>query len=388
MEEEMGTAGRKAFAPAWLAAIALAGFWLALGVLVAPMAQRHDFLAFHTGAVMAHQGAWARLYDAEAQNAVQGQTLLVPYIKPPVFAWALQALGPMSVRQAYLLWLGLGMALLAALWGWAWRRFGETGLLWCALSAPAALGLMHGQDTAWMLWAMTAGLLLAGRGRDFAAGAAWSLLLMKFHLCLGVPVLLAVQRRWRRLGGLVAGGAVVAVASLGLVGQEGARQYARLLTDPTIARLNPAWQKMPNLRGLGSLVGLDGGHWLAAAAVVVLALVALAARRADLWTGSAAAVAAGVLIAPHSYLYDLALLLPGQILLASDKGRSPEKMLSALLAMPAIVGLGLLNPPWSAVPALLLLAFVGTMAFKRRQTSASRKLAPAGVETPKISATV
>src|SRR5205823_7987699 len=73
---------------------------------------------------------------------------------------------------------------------------------------------------------LTLSYLQLKRGNDLRAGGLASFLfLTKPHFAPALVVLLALQRRWRALGGLLGGGAAALVLSLALMGPSGLWSY-------------------------------------------------------------------------------------------------------------------------------------------------------------------
>jgi predicted branched-subunit amino acid permease len=80
----------------------------------------------------------------------------------------------------------------------------------------------------------------------------------------------------------------------------------------------------------------------------------------------AAGLAAGMLIAPHAYIYDVtALLLPLVIAVQNDQPRS-LRIVAFLLIAPVIPMMSLAQPPWSVLPALAVTALLAVLAVTRR----------------------
>jgi len=202
------------------------------------------------------------------------------------------------------------MLLLAALVAFIllWRIPDKrTAVLACCWSLPLILAIAHGQDLTFLLLLLAVSLRIY-RTRPFTAGVVLSLCAIKFHLFLLLPLLIIGQKRWRMLGGLVAGGAVLAAISFAAVSPN---QYLDSLTRPGIA---PEPQIMPNFHGL--LLGVPYG-WLMELLLSLATAVTvwLISRRADFEYGLAAALVGGLLISHHAYPQDCTLLLPALLIL-------------------------------------------------------------------------
>jgi hypothetical protein len=132
---------------------------------------------------------------------------------------------------------------------------------------------------------------------------------------------------------------------------------------------------MPNFHAL--VAGLPGAAALEIAGIaVVAAAVWVASRGARPEWGLAAALAGGVLVAPHAYLADGALVLPAVLLLAPRCKRRGVRMLSFLLLTPLPWVLVMIGAGMAARVALfaLLLSLASGRGFIFRN-AASRLLA-------------
>lgn len=354
-----------------LAASVLAAFWIAVGTFAVREASRHDFLSFYTGATLAVEGRWSELYDIGAQRAIQdslvtGLPSLVPYIRPPVYALLVSPLAALEFATALKLWLAVQIILYCAIGFWIRRRYSEEGLLYWALFMPGAAGIMHGQDSTMILAVAAAGLVLSERGRPVAAGLVWSLLFIKFHICAGLALALFAGRKSRELSGFAMGGALLASVSIALVGSAGVASYVAMLTSKDLDRLSPAPQKMTNILGMLATAGIDSAWVALLAGTVVAAAMVAAAWKAPTWRVLAAGLAAGMLIAPHAYIYDVtALLLPLVIAVQHGQPRS-LRIVAFLLIAPVIPMMSLAQPPWSVLPALAVTALLAVLAVTRR----------------------
>jgi hypothetical protein len=159
--------------------------------------------------------------------------------------------------------------------------------------------------------------------------------------------------------------------SLALAGPAGIAKYFRLLRMSDLRHLSPSPELMINVRGLAVNLGIDSGlesvavtGLLTAAAVI---LTAVACWRAPLWRCIAAASAGSLLVVPHVYGYDAALLLAGlwlAIFESGDPGAARWSRIAAtVLLTPLPLLLGLAGPPWSAATPLAMLAFLATLAW-------------------------
>jgi hypothetical protein len=343
-----------------LAAVLL---WVALGFVVVPGARYHDFLNLYTGASLARGGEFAALHDPVTQLAreralVPRAAQLVPFVRPHFYAALLAPLAALPFERAFILWVGLQAGLLVACCVWAWRRFGPDALVFGALFAPTALGVQHGQDCVLFLVVVIGFYVLAKRDRDWLAGGGLALGLAKFHLFLLWPVALACARRWRALGGFAAVASALGAASFALGGSAGARQYLELLRMKDLERLSPSPEQMVNVYSLPANLGIQSGAVSVALGAAVLLATIAAVWRAPLWRLVAAASCGSLLAAPHVYGYDAALLLLAAWLAIFESGQRWTRLAAATMVLPIPYLASLAGAPWSAAPALTLVAFL------------------------------
>src|ERR1035441_7265684 len=116
-----------------------------------------------------------------------------------------------------------------------------------ANTMPALQGLFFSINHRPPLMFFSGGLWLMEKKRPWSAGIVFALCICKFHLALGIPVMLVAQKRWKTLiAGTVTG--VVLIASCFLIeGPSWPLQYAM---SSQIPAFSPAPSRMPNLHGL------------------------------------------------------------------------------------------------------------------------------------------
>lgn len=290
----------------WRTAVAcLLGAFMFLFMGLAVPEPGTDFNQFYAAGKLAGTG---HLYDWDRMQELERpyKKTLIPFGRPPFNAVCFRPLSALPYGAARVAWMALNAAALAAFaLLWPMRRRDDVLLAMC-WSCPAALLLSMGQDTGLFLAIATVGLLLLRANRDFAAGLVWSLCAAKFHLGLGIPVFLAARRKWVAIAGGVVGGLAQLAISFAA---EGRGWPQRLLDLAKISEFSPVPYKMPNLNGL--TYRLPGGALIEAVlAVLVLAAVWRISRRATLPVAAAAALAGGLLVGHHAYVYDAILLLP------------------------------------------------------------------------------
>ena len=304
----------------WIVACALTAWLPALGVAFRGWL---DFSAFYAAARFAFTPDLARLEPVVRYQLEHGLPI-TPYVYPAGVALLYVPLSLLPYGLAGLLHLlaMLGLLLLALRLGadllglpTRWALLG--GLAW----APAAAGVLSGQNTSLALLLIVLAASALARSSELKAGAIIGLLAYKAQLAAPLAGLLAL--RGRVLGLLLVGLALVAHYLLGVVATGGDLAWPAdwLATLRAYAiedfRAN-GWQavSLPSLAtridvALGSttLVSpLSVLGYLAAGLIVLACLPAL--RRWYEVSAVALACAAGLVINPHAWVYDATLLLP------------------------------------------------------------------------------
>jgi len=299
-----------------------------------------DFNQFYAASRLAGTGHlynWDALRKIEAEHGFE-----VPTARLPVVIYGHKILGSLPYAMARFIWLAGSIAALlifAAAWPGARRLLMMIALAW---SMPATLGLLFGQDVPFWLMFFTAGLVLLEKKRPWSAGLAFSLCLSKFHLALGIPIMLAAQKRWKTLiAGAMAGAALIASCFL-IEGPGWPLQYSKILEMPLFS---PAPERMPSLYGIASWLPWPAAAEIAGAVAIVLLLWAACRNGADLGMSGAAAAACGLLLGHHVYAGDCALLIPLAVLTIQRP----------------------FAPPWLKVWAALLLSFAPVLLLVWRQ---------------------
>ena len=136
---------------------------------------------------------------------------------------------------------------------------------------------------------------------------AFALAICKYHLLLGIAVLLLAQKRWSTIATACATGGALLAACFLIEGPSWPAGYLETLRRP---ELSPAVYRMPSLGGVAYWFPWAVAVEIALAAAVVWLLWIVCRRTSDLGLASAAATAAGLILSHHCYANDCALLLP------------------------------------------------------------------------------
>ena len=363
-------------------ALAFSIIWIGLGSTIVDSARERDFLNLYVGGSLAAEGRFSELHDQAVQFSTQSNldpeaVELWPFVRPHFYAIALSWLPLLSFNTAFWTWIALQASLLALCWAWAVKNFGTSTLVFSAMYLPTALGIAHGQDCVLMLTVAIAAYSLFCGGKPAWSGAVLALSLFKFHVLLLLPIVIWAVRERKMLRGYLAGAATLTTLSILLAGTTGVSNYAKMLTDGDLRGLHPSPERTISVFGLAHNLPTPFTLTITVLVTAVLALVYFAVRDAPAWRWWAAGIVGSLLCAPHIYGYDAGVALLAVWLVFAHGETAATKLTGALCAtpLPYIIGLG--DPPQSAVPALALLAFLGSLAWEN-----ARKVAVIQVETP------
>jgi len=276
-----------------------------------------DFNQFYSASRLAgtgHMYDWDALRRIESENGKE-----VPTGRLPVVMFGAKVIGWLPYPVARIVWLIASIAALVLCvlaWPGINRPMMALALAW---SMPAGLLLVLGQDTPFWLFFVAAALLLMQKGHPRIAGVVLALCICKFHLTVGIAVLLVAQKRWSTLLSAAAAGAALLAACFLIEGPQWPLQYLEAYRQPSFS---PGASRMPNLFGIGYWF-----PWPAAVEVVlaiaVIGLLWMVCRRTpELGMAGAAATAAGLLLAHHCYANDCALSIP-LVVFTMQRGNTP-----------------------------------------------------------------
>jgi hypothetical protein len=264
-----------------------------------------DFNQFYSAGRLTGTGHlydWGALRKVEAEHGRE-----VPTGRLPVVLYGHKILGRFPYRVAQLIWMTLCIAALAvfALF-WPGIRL-PLMVLALAWSMPATLTILFGQDTSIWLMFFAAALVLMERKRPWIAGVAFSLCICKFHLALGIPVMLVAQKRWTTLTAGAVSVAVLLASCFLIEGPQWPLQYAKM---SQMAAFSPPPEVMPTLAALAVRLPWPVVTEILGAVAILLLLWAVCQRTSDPGLAGAAAAACGLLVAHHALFADTSLLIP------------------------------------------------------------------------------
>jgi alpha-1,2-mannosyltransferase len=273
----------------------------------------------------------------------------------PVVFYGHKVLSWLPYKTARSIWLACCIAalvLFAVLWPGAHRAPMMLAIAW---SLPATTALLYGQDIPFWLMFFAGGLVLLEKKRPWLAGVVFSLCICKYHLALGIPILLAAQKRWNTM---ISGGIAVLVwiASCFLIeGRDWPLQFAKI---SQMQSFSPA-ARMPNLYGLASWLPWPEGIEIIGAIAILGLLWWVCRRRADLGMAGAAAVACGLIAGHHAFAADFTLLIPLAVLVLQEE-RLPSWMRAWTLLMLSPVPLLIIISQTPMPAQALVVSFVVT----------------------------
>ncbi|MEZ5353168.1 MAG: glycosyltransferase family 87 protein [Bryobacteraceae bacterium] len=366
-------------AEALLCVITGALFFGMLGSTLLHHAAHHDFLVFFTQGTIFAEGNVDRLYDIPFVQEVQQRIapekqLFIPPTRPAFYVPLLAPLGLMSIWPAFTVWLIVqGLGLLAFTW-WTKKRFGWGAVAAMSFFFPFAMGILNGQDISFMVLLVLGSWLAIEKGRDGLAGVLLAGTLFKFHLLMLLAPAMLLQRKWRMFAAYALTGAVEAGISVALAG---ARPYIDMLTNGKIDTLSESPEMMPNIYAMLMNLGIDSTPARVVGVLAVAALALFPRAVPNLTVGWFWAAAAGsILVTPHTYGYDIALLLPALLMMLQPDSVKPAKWVAvaAMTIVPYV--LTVIGPPWTISPSILMLALLLAISGRLPEWGPRREASP------------
>ncbi len=340
-----------------------------MGVMVLSQADRlregrNDFIPLYSGP---HLLATGELYDnarlLEKEAEVTGfHADAHGYIRPPFLAALMWPLSQLPYPTAVRVWQGASLASLICfvlLWSPDHRLL--TGLA-TAMSIPGLLVLLKGQDVHFLMLVIAVSARLHIAGKPVLAGAVFALCAAKAHLFLLTPVWILGQRDWGFLKGLLYGGTALAVLSTSVAGWGWPVEMWREAKNPMFS---PSLSHMPNLHGAFAEMPASW-VWELAFSVVAVWAVWTIARKSSFLPAFAAALLGGALLARHSYVLDLAILIPAVLVVVKTSKSQMLKLGGVLLLAPPLMYLAIQGPPYSTGVVLIYWALLLGWALERR----------------------
>ncbi len=332
-----------------------------------------DFGVFYTAGL-----TLSRLYDPDYVKAVRqvvGLTGYAPYLNPPFYALMMVPLVLLPFETALAIWrcIGVGMAivstyLMARMLGLRhWPIYAL--ILMGSLSSAWAYAL--GQNSYLLLFIMVVAIYLLHIGKDTGGGLVLSLLLIKPHLAMLLPLALVSLRRWKAIRGWLCGACFLYFASALIAGWAWPVHYLQLIASPNVFPTNVLMSnRMRSLTGI--LAPMLAGISPIAFGLTLLAITAvgfLLVRSSDLHRSTAMSVVLGILFTPYMLSYDMLLLAwPCMVLVSAEPLYGPLTVMALLVLLWA----GSLYP-MSWQPVVLAIVAVSVLIGKQKRRPRSRE---------------
>jgi hypothetical protein len=264
-----------------------------------------------------------RLEEVRAIGASGGDELI--YSRPPFVAAFMAPLGRLPYRASVMVFQALSFLSLIGfilLWpGNSWLT-----ALACAWSMPLALCFGFVRDDCFLL------LLLALVWRTyskkpFLTGILLSLLGIKFHIFLLLPLLFLGQKRWRMGVGFAAGCTALLAVSFTVAGADWPVRMAEIIKTSTIEKE----YTMPNIRGILQAVTPSLLPEIVLG-ILVAAVVFWLVRGTNFEYGMCATIVGSLLVSHHAGIYDCAVLIPVLLILGKSAAWKSVTWLFVLLS--------------------------------------------------------
>jgi hypothetical protein len=289
-----------------------------IGKIIVAVIFTASMLGYYRIAFAADQGLdFRQIHQAVRFFKQTGQNPIPEYT--PLSIGLYLPLAGFPVGIAYVLWCAVTAALLAASAFFLHSQFGVcrdpywTYLLFFAF-LPTHILFLQGQSDGLLLLGFVITFVLMSMGRDFLAGIAITLGLIKFYLVIPFVLILILRKKLLFFAGFTVGTGISLFISAMIAGTSTVIRYPSLVWQVIQGRISPSTsgyspELMANLRGLYFF--LSGRELpLTVLAVLSLLIVVLAALWwSTLEQGFSGAVIATLLVSYHLNPHDLLLLL-------------------------------------------------------------------------------
>lgn len=315
------------------------------GLIVGEVFWGRDFINMWTGGQLVREGQLALIYDldryAEYLRTLFGEIADHNYSYPPVTFPIAAALSTLSYPVALAVWLtSTGALFIAAARQW-WPE--RSGPYWLAVLTPAALVNIWAGHYGFLIGALfLLGFRALADERPVRAGLFFGLMLIKPHLALLIPVVLAVRREWLAILSAALTVATLVVITTLLYGWEPWHQFlfrtsgvqASMIEagDSFFGNMSPSFATAASK--LGAAMPLALTIQAAAAVPVVAVTVAAAASREVALRDLALLVATGTfLVLPYSFNYDMTVVMIAALWVLSGEDRTEMERRLALYGL-------------------------------------------------------
>jgi alpha-1,2-mannosyltransferase len=295
-----------------------------------------DFVRLYLlGRVVAERDG-AALYDLKKFNALKSTQFPAlepdpfPQPYPPQAGIYFAALARLPYPEALVTWIVVSLLLFGAASWWAARLTGLPRakcavLLGLAFAFPPLEEVKaFGQGTAILLLSFVLGWRFLLNDWPVLAGAAFGLLAVKPQFALPLVVVAMARRQWRMMMGATLSIAAQIAVTWSLLGPSVFIDYVNYVRQfpalvESFQRDATQTHSLKTLFGLFLPGGLAVGAYAATASIVLWRMMRASQDASDVGLEMCVLIMASVLVSPHLYVYDAALLLPA-LMYAFAKG--------------------------------------------------------------------
>jgi glycosyl transferase family 87 len=327
------------------------------------MKNRVDFSAFYLAGWLVRTSQIDKLYPLHPPTF----DFIHPAYEAPLFV-PLSFLPP---RIAYLVWIGVNLALVSLIVYLLRHRIKELRSIGrffpIALAVaffPVPYAIAQGQDSLLLAVLVALAFLKMKAGDEFSAGVLLGFGAFRFQLLIPIVLLFLAWKMWKPIAGVISGAGCALLASIAVTGISGQLQYVKmllLLAQPSSQHVS----RMSNLRGFLFAAGVSSPALILVMSIVALALLAWLGRKLNPVQALLFAVSAGCLVSYHVFLHDMSVLVIPLLLLADSAVSNADYrtlgLLGASIFLPeAIILSGSANAMWVciAIPVIILSVLV------------------------------
>jgi hypothetical protein len=295
-----------------------------------------DFLQFYTAGAIHNEGSLSKLYDlkffwdkGEQLSGYTKEHYLPVY--PPQVAWMFAPFANFSYTTALYMWWVFSIACYVVAMVLIYRscpalRTYKRAFILAAIGFPGffqAVG--NGQVSLLLTLIIAAAMVLYAKQYPLWAGAVLGLAAFKPQVLASMLLILLIARQWKTIAGAISTAALQLAAIAAFTGTAILRTYLDFalslpkLNDTALA-VKP--YQMHSLRGFWYLLLGEGRPYVLLSAVSILAALVLFYKAQHAvqhrLTFFAICVLAAMLVNPHVYIYDLAILAPALAVLINQ----------------------------------------------------------------------
>lgn len=365
--------------PLWLAAAAVASFWVVVFSFIRlirifvddPFA--NDFRIFYAAAKVGLVAGWSHIYNGGFLRAAAAAFPLEEskidsahyFVNPPLLAWIVAPLTALPEPAAFAIWTLIGLVAFIIAWAVACPLTGlaRITLLLVGLALwPVEESLHFGQPTLLLIALVAVAWQQTRRDRPVVAGALLAIAVMlKPQDVILVPVALLISGRLPVFLSFLGWAAAFSTVSLLSVGTAGIHDYlaaaALVQSDPIHYYDTPAY-----------VFGIEPAAYAAEFALGALAMAAAYFRRTELDTVFALGILGSVMASPHMHELDYAVdVLAVWFVLRTGPSLAHRLWLVAGIPAGQFTALAIGNPLPELVWQVGWLGFLGRDAAVRRQ---------------------